>query len=158
MKVPSIALASTHGAAVDFANVAGTSVLFIYPYTGRPGFADPPGWDDIPGAHGSTPQALGFSKLYDEFKTLNVKIFGLSFMTPEWQQDFSDRNALPYPLVSDQVHEFADAMKLETFRAGDRDYLKRRCFILRDGEVVHDITDIPQPAENAAQVLKLLSP
>jgi hypothetical protein len=32
-------------------------------FAGLPGLPNPPGWDDIPGAHGSTPQTEGFRDL-----------------------------------------------------------------------------------------------
>jgi peroxiredoxin len=154
--VPLVELASTHGDTVNLATLAGTSVIAIYPFTGRPGFPNPPGWDDIPGAHGSTPQLLGFSEAYEEFKTLNVKIFGLSSMTPEWQKDFAARNALPFALLSDEQQLFAHALHLATFKAGEVSYLTRRALIIRDGVVIHDIFPVTVPEENAAQVLKVL--
>jgi peroxiredoxin len=154
--LPDIALPSTQGTPVTLASVKGTSVLFIYPYTGRPGHPNPLGWDDIPGAHGSTPQALCFSKSYDEFQTLHVKVFGLSFATHEWQQDFASRNNLRYALLSDHGRTFAAALNLSTFKAGGENYLTRRCFIIRDGVVIHDIFPVTSPAENAHDVLRIL--
>ena len=35
-------------------------VLYIYPRAGRPGRPSPPGWDDIPGARGCTPESCAF--------------------------------------------------------------------------------------------------
>src|SRR5690606_38452146 len=64
--VPDIELPSTDGGAVSLARLDKGAVVFIYPWTGRPGLPNPPGWDEIPGAHGSTPQALGFQDLLPE--------------------------------------------------------------------------------------------
>lgn len=33
----------------------GPVLVFVYPRTGQPGVANPPGWDAIPGARGCTP-------------------------------------------------------------------------------------------------------
>ena len=35
-------------------------LMIVYPWTGRPGHPNPPDWDVIPGAHGSTPELEGF--------------------------------------------------------------------------------------------------
>ena len=53
---------------VNFAKLAGMAIVYCYPWTGRPGLPNPPDWDDIPGAHGSTPQAEGFRDLYAGFQ------------------------------------------------------------------------------------------
>ena len=45
------------------ARIQGPAVIFCYPFTGRPGYPNPPNWDHITGAHGSTPQAIAYSEL-----------------------------------------------------------------------------------------------
>jgi peroxiredoxin len=134
-RLPDLALRATNGAWINLAREAGRSVCFFYPYTGRPGHPDPPGWDDIPGAHGSTPQALAFSKRCAEFQNLNVKIFGISSQTPEWQDEFVSRNSLAYLLLSDAEMKLADHFRVERFRAGDCGYFKRTTFIINDGAI-----------------------
>jgi peroxiredoxin len=59
--VPPVALPATDGTAVNLAALQGRSVVIVYPWTGRPGRPNPPDWDLIPGAHGSTPELEGFS-------------------------------------------------------------------------------------------------
>ena len=61
--LPRVSLPATTGAEFCLAEVPGRSVLIIYPWTGRPGHPNPPNWDDIPGAHGSTPELEGFRDL-----------------------------------------------------------------------------------------------
>ena len=65
-KVSSLVLASTSGESVDLSALGGTTVVFIYPMTGRPDVALPDGWDMIPGARGCTPQACSFRDLHSE--------------------------------------------------------------------------------------------
>ena len=67
-----------HGDEICIADAPGTSVLIVYPWTGRPGIANPPNWDDIPGAHGSTPELEGFRDLDAEFRRLGVRLFAFS--------------------------------------------------------------------------------
>jgi peroxiredoxin len=153
IRLPNIALASTDGRQQTFNS---RNVLFFYPYTGKPGHPDPENWDSIPGAHGSTPQALAFSMAYEEFAKFDVKIYGISLQTTEWQQEFVLRNKLRFPLLSDADRKLSSALGLETFRAGASDYLVRRTIIVSNGIITHDFYPITHPEQNAADVLKVL--
>jgi peroxiredoxin len=154
-RCPDIWLQSTSGTEISLSREPGRVVVFCYPYTGRPGVADPPGWDDIAGAHGSTPQALAFSTLYDGFATHGVKLFGLSLQTTAWQQEFVSRNHLQFALLSDEKHLFSKALKLSTFKAGEEEFLLRRTFVSHHGVITHDVFPVPDPVANAQTVLDM---
>lgn len=154
--LPPVNLMATTGETISLHALPGKSVLVIYPYTGVPGVPDPEGWDHIPGAHGSTPQALAFSYRYQEFVTLNVKVFGLSFQDTIWQQEFVARNQLAFPLLSDFEGQFATALSLDTFTAGSKKFLTRRTFIIENGMITHDFYPVLKPAANAEDVLQVL--
>lgn len=156
LQLPDISLRASDGSSVNLARLTGRTVLFCYPYTGRPDHPNPPGWDDIPGAHGSTPQALAFSRLYRDFLKLDVNVFGLSFSTHAWQNDFANRNALPYLLLSDETRAFSNALQLQTFVAGNHDYLARRGLIVENGTIRHDMFPVTSPERHAAEMLVLL--
>ena len=66
-RLPSFALPATSGSNLDLAALAGRSILIVYPWTGRPGHPNPPDWDVIAGAHGSTPELEGFRDHADAF-------------------------------------------------------------------------------------------
>src|SRR5919199_4362004 len=53
-------------------------VLYVYPRTGRPGQPMPPGWDDIPGARGCTPESCAFRDLNTEIEKHGAHVHGLS--------------------------------------------------------------------------------
>jgi peroxiredoxin len=150
---PDIELPSTTGKPVNVRRLLGLSVVFIYPYTGRLGYADPERWDEIKGAHGSTPQAIGYKALYAQFRNCGVGVFGLSFQDTEWQQEFATRNRLPYELLSDAKAEVAHHFELETITAGQKSFLKRRTMAIENGQIIHDRRDIPLPENDAGQVL-----
>lgn len=141
---------------VDLSAERGRAIVFVYPFTGTPEQPDPANWDNIPGAHGSTPEALGFAKAWPEFMSADIAIYGLSGQTPAEQLAFSQRNALPFELLSDQAFAFADALNLERFATGGTSYLKRQTFILHNGEIAAHIPDVPNPAHHAAEMLERL--
>lgn len=148
-----IALPSSGGVAIDASRITGQLVLFVYPFTGSPGMPNPPGWDDIPGAHGSTPQAEGFRDLMAMFAVKGIKVFGMSGQTSADQQAFARRAALTYPLLSDEGFGFADAMRLPRFDTGGVTYLKRLTLLVRDGRIERCIYPVHPPHAHAADVL-----
>ncbi len=101
-RLPDIALPTTSGREVSFARLAGRSIVYCYPWTGRPGQPNPPGWDDIPGAHGSTPQTEGFRDLHAGFRQVGAEVFGLSTQPTSYQRELVARLGLPFEIVSDE--------------------------------------------------------
>ena len=157
-QMPDVNLEATSGSPVNPARIVGPAVIFCYPFTGRPGNADPPNWDHIPGAHGSTPQALAYSMAYGKFRRLGVKLFGLSLLDTEWQRDFVARNSLTFRLLSDSARWFSGSLGLPLFETGGVPYLQRLTFITHDGIITMLRYPVPEPELDAAEVLALLQP
>jgi peroxiredoxin len=154
--LPDIELPSTQGGTVNPARVAAAVVYFIYPWTGRPDHENPAGWDDIEGAHGSTPQIRAYHGLRSQFGLMNAAVFGVSSLRPAWQRDFAERNGLRQALLSDEQERFSNALGLEWFRAGARAFLKRRTLIAHNGVIIMDRQTIQHPEDDAGQTLALL--
>src|SRR5216683_1852169 len=116
LRLPSIALAATDGTQVDLAALAGRTVVYIYPRTGRPGVALPDGWDAIPGARGCTPQSCSFRDHFAELRALGVDhLFGLSTQDPDYQREAAERLHLPFAILADAGLRFTRALRLPTF-------------------------------------------
>ena len=113
--VPSVALASTAGGTVDLSQLAGRTVLYIYPRTGDPNKSSVPGWNDIPGARGCTPQTCAFRDHHQEITNLNAEVFGLSTQATEAQQEMVGRLHVPFVVLSDAELKLTQAMNLPTF-------------------------------------------
>jgi peroxiredoxin len=154
--LPDYDMAATTGGTINLARLAGYSVFFVYPWTGRPGYENPQGWDYIAGAHGSTSQALEYNKLLSQFAELKTHIFGVSSLRPAWQREFASRNELRFPLLSDEQEVFSNALELNWFQAGARSFLQRRTLIARNGIIIMDRQAIPHPEDDAGQTLALL--
>jgi peroxiredoxin len=151
-RMPDIDLPATGGGQINFAKLPGMGVVYFYPWTGRPGLADPPGWDDIPGAHGSTPQSQGFRDLYAGFQQVDTAVFGLSTQPTAYQSELVHRLGLPFELVSDEHFALQRALSLPTFATGGVTYLKRLTLAVRDGRIERVYYPIAQPAAHAREV------
>ncbi len=154
--VPHLALPATDGSHIVLAALPGRSIVAVYPWTGRPGFPNPPDWDDIPGAHGSTPELEGFRDHSAAFAELGVRLFGLSGQTTDYQREMASRLRLPFPILSDANGAFAAALRLPTFAAGGTAYLKRLTLVLRDGAIEAVLYPVSDPAGHAAEIVERL--
>jgi peroxiredoxin len=96
MALPRISLPATTGDDICVADGRAISILVVYPWSGRPGYPNPPDWDEIPGAHGSTPELEGFRDLASQFAALEVAllVFPASQRTgsARWRNAFDFRS------------------------------------------------------------------
>lgn len=156
-RLPDVALTATRGAPVNLARFQERAVVFIYPMTGAPGRPNPPKWDDIPGAHGSTPEAEGFRDAYAGFQIAGYEVFGVSGQDGTAQTEFASRAGLPFQLLSDERLAFADTLKLPRFETGGKTYLKRITFVARNGVIYRTIYPVHPPDAHARALLAELT-
>ncbi len=155
--LPDIALPSTLGGEVNLGTRPGEAVVYVYPWTGQPGRPNPPDWDDIPGAHGSTPETAGFRDHYARFRALGVEVFGVSTQHTAHQRELSSRLGVPFAILSDEGFRLQKALRLPTFAAGGTPYLKRLTLYVRDGHIGHVFYPVHPPETHAAEVLTWLA-
>lgn len=166
--LPDLSLPSTSGEWISLRSLRSPTVLFFYPRTGVPG--QPPSlgfdgeeWDSIPGARGCTPQSCGFRDLHDEFRALDIAVFGVSTNTVVHQREFKARQHVPFEFLSDCELSLTRAMNLPTFEfpvesGGPTTLLRRMAWF-----VTPDLDGLPRirrvwypvfpPDRNAADVL-----
>jgi peroxiredoxin len=155
--LPDLALPATDGPAVNLAKLAGRSVVYVYPRTGVPGVDAPPGWDDIPGARGCTPQSCGFRDHFAELEALGVAhVFGLSTQDTDYQREAARRLHLPFPILSDAALALTRALNLPIFSVAGMTLLKRMALVIDDGTIVKAFYPVFPPDRNAAEVIAWL--
>jgi len=157
MKLPDIALAATSGPAVNLSKLKGRTVLYVYPRTGVPGVDAPPGWDDIPGARGCTPQSCGFRDHFAELKALGVaRVYGLSTQDTAYQREAAERLHLPFPILSDADLKLARALDLPTFSTSGMTLFKRMALVIDDETIGKVFYPVFPPDKNAQEVVAWL--
>lgn len=157
-RMPSIALASTGGEAVDLSKLTGRTVVYAYPRTGQPDVALPDGWDLIPGARGCTPQSCSFRDHFAEIIAHGAQnLFGLSTQDTAYQREAAERLHLPFPLLSDDKLAFAKAVRLPTFQTSGMVLLKRLTLVIDDGVVTHCFYPVFPPDRSASDVVAWLA-
>jgi peroxiredoxin len=149
-RIPDLVLPSSQGA-VD---VRDFEVLYVYPRSGRPGRSMLPGWDEIPGARGCTPQSCGFRDRYGEF---GVRVAGISAQSLGDQLEFAERNKMPFPVISDEWLDLARDPGLPTFEVEGLTLYKRLALVAERGTIVKVFYPVFPPDRNAEEVLAWLA-
>src|SRR5919106_662106 len=96
LALPELELPATDGRGVSVAGLAGRTVVYAYPRTGRPGepsLVDD--WDLIPGARGCTPEACAFRDHHAELLAAGAAVYGLSTQSTAYQRELAERLSLP---------------------------------------------------------------
>src|SRR5476649_27691 len=156
-KLPDLALPATDGGLVNLSKLKARTVVYIYTRTGVPGVDTLPGWDQIPGARGCTPQSCSFRDHFDELKRLGVaQLFGLSTQDTAYQLEAATRLHLPFAVLSDEKLAFTKALELPTFSTSGMTLLKRMALVIDDGVITKAFYPVFPPDKNAEVVIAWL--
>jgi len=156
-RLPDVALPGTDGSTVNLSTLKGRTVVYIYPRTGVPGVDLPPGWNDIPGARGCTPQSCSFRDHFGDLKRLGVaQLFGLSTQDTAYQTEAATRLHLPFAILSDETLALTKALDLPTFTTSGMTLLKRMALVIDDGAIVKVFYPVFPPDKSAAEVIAWL--
>jgi peroxiredoxin len=157
LALPDVTLAATDGSQVNLSRLAGRTVVYIYPRTGRPGQAMPTGWNGIPGARGCTPQSCSFRDHFDELRGLGVRqLYGLSTQDSDYQREAVERLHLPFAILSDADFVLQRALRLPTFEVDGMVLLKRMALVIDDGKITKVFYPVFPPDRSAAEVVAWL--
>lgn len=108
---------------------------------------------------GCTAQACAFRDSYDEFKSLDVKVIGISKDSPKSHQKFIQDYDLPFLLLSDENLEVIESfgVYVEKSMYGKK-YMgvSRSTFVLNEDHIITHVFEKASPKENASDILKIL--
>lgn len=151
--LPDVTLNATDGTSVALAHLVGISVIYAYPRTSPPNAAPIPGWDDIAGTRGCTPQSCGFRDHHAALQALGVtRVFGLSTQSTAYQQEMVKRLHLPFSVLSDADFALRDALNLPYFEAAGFTLLKRFTLIVEGNRIKQVLYPVADPAAQAAHI------
>jgi peroxiredoxin len=156
-RIPPLTLQATDGSREQPASRTGRTVLYAYPWTGRPN--EPllsEDWDTIPGARGCTPETCGFRDHHAELTAAGASVFGISTQDTAYQRELVDRLSLPFPILSDAGLQLTRALRLPTFSRGGLTLVCRLTLVVRDGAIEHVFYPVFPPDRHADEVLAWL--
>ena len=152
MEIPDLTLESS----LEPAKLRDFGVLYIYPRTGRPGRDPAPGWDQIPGARGCTPESCAFRDAVSDFEQFSLRVAGVSAQTLDDQKEFGQRNRMPFPVIADPDRKLGAALLLPTFEVEGQILYKRLTLVARAGRILKVFYPVFPPDKHAQEVLTWL--
>ena len=145
-KAPDFALTDKDGNIVKLSDFAGKKVvLYFYPRDNTPG---------------CTRQACAFAGAYEQFKSKNVAVIGISKDSVASHQKFAEKYGLPFVLLSDPERQAIEAYGVWQEK---KNYGKvslgvvRSTYIIDENGVVEKVMPKVKPDTNAAEILEYLN-
>ena len=141
-RMPDFSAADQNGNIVKSADLIGKkTVVYFYPKANTPG---------------CTAEACSLRDNYERFLALGYNVIGISKDSVKAQKNFSDKYALPFPLLAD-----TDALIIKAFGAwGEKklygktyEGILRKTFIFNDNGILEEIIDKVNTKNHAEQIL-----
>ena len=145
MKAPAFTLPDKEGNLVSLSDFAGKRVvLYFYPKDNTPG---------------CTRQACAFAAAYEEFKTLEAVVIGISRDSAASHQKFADKHGLPFILLSDPeltaIQAYGVWQEKKLYGKVSMGVVRTTFLIDEEGTVTAVMPKV-KPDTNAADVLAML--
>jgi len=132
--VPHLSATAHDGTRIDLAALARPTLVYFYPKDGTPG---------------CTAEACAFRDVWARYEEAGVDVVGVSADDAESHREFAREHQLPFALVSDDDHAWAEAFGVDTTLGMH----SRDSFLLaRDGTVAKVYRGV-DPGVHADQVL-----
>lgn len=141
-RMPDFSAADQNGNIVKSADLIGKkTVVYFYPKSNTPG---------------CTAEACSLRDNYERFLALGYNVIGISKDSVKAQKNFSDKYALPFPLLAD-----TDALIIKAFGAwGEKklygktyEGILRKTFIFNENGILEEIIDKVNTKNHAEQIL-----
>lgn len=141
-RMPDFSAADQNGNIVKTADLIGKkTVVYFYPKANTPG---------------CTAEACSLRDNYERFLALGYNVIGISKDSVKAQKNFSDKYALPFPLLAD-----TDALIIKAFGAwGEKklygktyEGILRKTFIFNENGILEEIIDKVNTKNHAEQIL-----
>lgn len=141
-RMPDFSAADQNGNIVKSADLIGKkTVVYFYPKANTPG---------------CTAEACSLRDNYERFLALGYNVIGISKDSVKAQKNFSDKYALPFPLIAD-----TDALIINAFGAwGEKklygktyEGILRKTFIFNENGILEEIIDKVNTKNHAEQIL-----
>ncbi len=144
-KAPDFTLTDQNGKSVSLSDFAGKRiVLYFYPKDNTPG---------------CTRQACAFAGVYEEFRTLNAVVIGISKDSSTSHQKFAQKYSLPFLLLSDPeliaIQAYGVWQEKKNYGKVSMGVVRSTYVIDPDGIIEQALPNV-KPDTNAAEILDYL--
>ncbi len=141
-KAPNFEVKNQNGEIVKLSDYSGKKlVLFFYPKASTPG---------------CTAEACDLRDNYQMFLSKGYDVLGVSADSEKRQQNFINKNELPFPLLADEEKEVIQAYGvwgLKKFMGREYEGIYRTTFVIDENGIIEDVISKVKTKEHAKQIL-----
>ncbi|MFD0992059.1 thioredoxin-dependent thiol peroxidase [Tenacibaculum geojense] len=141
-KAPNFEAKDQNGNSIKLADYSGKKlVLFFYPKASTPG---------------CTAEACNLRDNYEAFKAKGYDVLGVSADSAKRQQNFINKNELPYPLLADEDKEVINAFGVwgpKKFMGKEYDGIHRTTFVIDENGVIEEVISKVKTKAHAEQII-----
>lgn len=141
-KAPDFKAKDNAGNTIQLSDYKGKKlVLFFYPKASTPG---------------CTTEACNLRDNYNTFLNKGYDVLGVSADSEKRQQNFINKNELPFPLLADEDHAVIKAFGVwgpKKFMGREYDGIHRTTFVIDENGVIEDVITKVKTKEHTAQIL-----
>ena len=142
-KAPSFEALDEQGNTLKLSDYTGKKlVLFFYPKASTPG---------------CTMEACNLRDNYQSFLAKGYAILGVSADSAKRQQNFINKNELPFPLLADEDKAVINTFGVwgpKKFMGREYDGIHRVTFVIDEKGIIEDVISKVKTKEHASQILK----
>ena len=144
-KAPDFTLNDKEGRPVSLSDFRGRRVvLYFYPKDNTPG---------------CTRQACAFASAYEEFKTIDAVVIGISKDSVESHRRFAEKHALPFILLSDpelSAIQAYDVWQEKKMYGKVSMGVVRSTYVIDEDGIIEKVVPRAKPDTNAGEILEYL--
>jgi peroxiredoxin Q/BCP len=141
-KAPNFEALDQTGATIKLSDFKGKKlVLFFYPKASTPG---------------CTAEACNLRDNYEMFLAKGYAVLGVSADAAKRQQNFIEKNNLPFPLLADEDKTVINAYGVwgpKKFMGREYDGIHRATFVIDENGILEDVITKVKTKDHAAQIL-----
>lgn len=146
MKAPKFSLLDQNENIVSLSNFKGQKiVVYFYPKDATPG---------------CTAQACSFCDAYEDYRTLNVPIIGISMDSSSSHANFASKQELQFYLLADtegKAIKDYDVWQLKVKDGNEYMGIVRTTYLINENGIIEKVYDKVNPDENAKEILMYLN-
>lgn len=141
-KAPNFEALDQNGNTINLSDFKGKKlVLFFYPKASTPG---------------CTMEACNLRDHYQMFLAKGYEVLGVSADSAKRQQNFIEKNNLPFPLLADENKAVITAYGVwgpKKFMGREFDGIHRVTFVINENGIIHEVITKVKTKEHASQIL-----
>jgi peroxiredoxin len=156
LRLPAMHLTSTAGGICELTELPHALLIFV-PFVLPQGELPGRPWQGDESASAGLEELLAFARLYEQFESRDIRLFGITTQSPLVQKLVVEILALPFPLLSDSRRTLCQQLQLPTTNRGRIPRNRPIIIEVRNGSVAYVWDPLAWSGQCATLILRHVS-